>query len=112
MTDAWRNAATLTVRDTTPSPGIIPLVEDLAVVGRPSGNNQLNWDSVPGNRGVIWEVEASLGSSGNRVLVGATSKRSFLHEGAGAGTHRLYRIGARRGDNRGEPGNEAAVNSG
>lgn len=112
MTDALRNAATLTVRDTEPSPGIIPLVEDLSVVGRPNGNNQLKWGSVPGSRGVIWEVEMSLGSSGNWTVIGGTSKRSFLHENAGAGVHRLYRIVARRGDIRGEPGNEAAVYSG
>ncbi len=112
MTDVLRNEATLTVRDTTPSPGILPLVEDLAVVGRPNGNNQLNWGSVPGSRGVIWEVEASAGSSGNWVVLGGTSKRSYLHVGAGAGVHRLYRIVARRGDVRGEPGNEAAVYSG
>lgn len=110
MTDTYRNAAGLTVRDTEPTPRPLPVVEDLAVVGRPNGNNFLDW-SVPAGEGdgVTWEVETALGASGNWTVVGATSRTDFLHENAGAGTHRLYRVIAKRGNRKGEPGNEAAV---
>jgi hypothetical protein len=109
MTDELRAAATLTVQDTEPSPGIITVVDDLAVVGHPNGNNALDWSAPAGSTGLIWEVEMSMGSSGAWNVVGATSKTRYLHEEAGAGVHRLYRIVGRRGDIRGEPGNEAAV---
>ncbi len=110
MTDVFRNAAGLTVRDTEPTPGDLPVVEDLAVVGRPNGNNFLDWGSpadVAG--GIVWEIQSALGTGGAWTIVGTTSRTDWLHEGAGAGVHRLYRVIAIRGSRRGEPGNEAAV---
>lgn len=109
MTDPLRAQAGLTVRDTAPTPGILPVVDDCSVVGHPNGNNAVKWTRPAGGRGVVFEVEVSMGSSGAWTLAGATSKTSLLHTGAGAGVHRLYRIVCRRGDLRGEPGNEAAV---
>ncbi|MEX2244292.1 MAG: hypothetical protein WD716_10660 [Fimbriimonadaceae bacterium] len=110
MTDAYRIAAGLTVRDTEPTPGALPVIADLAVVGRPNGNNFLDWGTPAGvAAGIVWEVEASTGVGQPFVIVGATSRTDFLHEGAGAGTHRIYRVVAKRGNLRGEPGNEAAV---
>ena len=112
MTNPLRHEAGLTVRDTKPSPGPLPEIKDLVCVGRPNGNNFLNWSRVPGGVGVIWEVECCLGSSGEWFLIGATSRTDFLHEKAGAGVHRLYRIVARRGNRRGGPGNLASVYGG
>ena len=110
MTDAFRNAAGLTVRDTEPTPGALPVVADLAVVGRPNGNNFLDWGTPAGvAAGIVWEIETALGVGGVWTLAGSTSRTDFLHEGAGAGVHRLYRVVAKRGERRGEPGNEAAV---
>ncbi len=110
MTDPIRNAAGLTVRDTQPTPGVLPVVDDLAVTGRPNGNNFLDWGTPAGIAdGIIWEIESALGSSGPWLLVGSTSRTDFIHEGSGAGVHRLYRVVAKRGDRRGEAGNEAAV---
>jgi hypothetical protein len=110
MTDVFRNSAGLTVRDTEPTPGALPVVLDLAVVGRPNGNNFLDWGTPAGvAAGIGWEIESALGAAGAWLLVGSTSRTDFIHEGAGAGTHRLYRIVATRGNRRGEPGNEAAV---
>lgn len=110
MTDIYRNAAGLTVRDTEPTPGALPVVDDLAVVGRPNGNNFLDWSTPAGvAAGIVWEVEASPGVGQPFVIVGAISRTDFLHESAGAGTHRIYRVVAKRGSLRGEPGNEAAV---
>ena len=112
MTDPLRRKAGLTVPDRKPSPGALPMVQDLVCLGKQNGNNFLNWSPMPGGRAVIWEVECSLGSSGEWFLVGATSRTDFLHEGAGAGTHRLYRVIARRGNRRGDPGNIASVYGG
>jgi len=110
MTDAYRAAAGLTIRDTEPTPGDIPVVVDLAVIGRPNGNNFLDW-SIPAGiaPGIVWEIQAAPGVGQDFVIVGTTSRTDFLHEGAGAGVHRLYRVVAKRGNRRGEPGNEAAV---
>lgn len=110
MTDAFRNAAGLTIRDTVPTPGDLSVVENLAVVGRPSGSNFLDWSvSAEVRPGIVWQVFSALGASGAWELVGATTRTDFLHEGAGAGVHRLYRVVATRGNRAGEPGNEAAV---
>jgi hypothetical protein len=110
MTDPIRNAAGLTVRDSQPTPGALPVVDDLAVVGRPNGNNFLDWGTPAGVAdGINWEIESALGSAGPWVLVGSTSRTDFIHEGSGAGVHRLYRVRAKRGDRTGEAGNEAAV---
>lgn len=110
MTDFYRDASGLTIRDTTPTPGDLPIVADLAVVGRPNGNNFLDW-SVPAGTvsGITWEVQASPGVGQDFVICGTTSRTDFLHEAAGAGVHRIYRVIAKRGNRRGEPGNEAAV---
>jgi hypothetical protein len=110
MTDAYRAAAGLTIRDLEPSPGDLPLIEDLAVIGRPNGNNFLDWGTPVGVApGIVWEVQCALGATAPFGVVGATSRTDFLHEGAGAGVHRIYRVVATRGNRRGEPGNEAAV---
>lgn len=110
MTDAYRDAAGLTIRDTQPSPGDLPVIDDLAVVGRPNGNNFLDWGTPHGvAAGIVWEVQATTAVGEPFVIVGTTSRTDFLHEGAGAGTHRIYRVVATRGARRGEPGNEAAV---
>jgi len=110
MTDFYRDASGLTIRDTTPTPGDLPVVADLAVVGRPNGNNFLDW-SIPAGiaSGITWEIQAAPGVGQDFVIVGTTSRTDFLHESAGAGVHRLYRVVAKRGNRRGEPGNEAAV---
>ncbi|MEX2243385.1 MAG: hypothetical protein WD716_06005 [Fimbriimonadaceae bacterium] len=110
MTDEFRNAAGLTIRDTEPTPGALPVIDDLAVVGRPNGNNFLDWGTPAGvASGIVWEVQGSLGVGQPFAIVGAVTRTDFLHESAGAGTHRIYRVVATRGDQRGEPGNEAAV---
>lgn len=112
MTDVYRSAAGLTVRDKKPSPRPLPEVHDLACQGQPNGNNFLNWGRVPGATGVIWEVECALGASNDWLLIGATTRTDFLHEKAGAGVHRLYRVVARRGNRRGQAGNLASVYGG
>lgn len=110
MTDAFRDASGLTIRDTQPSPGDLPVIDDLAVVGRPNGNNFLDWGTPHGvAAGIVWEIQASPAVGDPFVIVGTTSRTDFLHEGAGAGVHKIYRVVATRGARRGEPGNEAAV---
>ncbi|MFY9233774.1 MAG: hypothetical protein WAO58_04855 [Fimbriimonadaceae bacterium] len=108
MTDAIRGAAGLTIRDTEPSPRAMPKVTDLAAVGRPSGNNFLDW-SAAGGVGVTWQVETAPSEGGPWTIVGTTSRTDFVHEGAGAGVARRYRVVPKRGARSGEPSNVAAV---
>ena len=108
MTDAYRGAAGLTIKDTEPSPRDLPLVVDLSVNGRQSGNNFLDW-SAANAAGVGWQVETAPATAGPWTIVGTTTATFFVHEGAGAGTRRLYRVIPTRGSRVGEPSNEAAV---
>ena len=63
----------------------------------------------PDGEGIAWEVRTSPGVGGPWSVVVATSRTDFLHEGAGAGVHRISLIVAKRGSRRGEPENEAAL---
>lgn len=108
MTDAFRGAAGMTIRDTEPGPRPLPEVTDAAAVGRPSGNNFLDW-SAADSEGVTWQVETAPAEAGPWTVIGTTSRTDFLHEGAGAGTTRKYRVVPKRGNRVGEPSNIAAV---
>jgi hypothetical protein len=108
MTDLLRGAAGITIRDTDPSPRPLPLVSDLAAVGRASGNNFLDWSAADA-AGVTWQVETADVDAGPWMVIGSTSATHFLHEGAGAGVTRKYRVIPKRGDRVGEPSNIAAV---
>ncbi|HYE94656.1 MAG TPA: hypothetical protein VD962_00475 [Rubricoccaceae bacterium] len=108
MTDELRALAGLPIRDDTPSPGALPAVDDLTAVGRPSGSNFLDW-SGPTGGGLRYEVFTRLAAGGEWTLVGSSTSTDFLHQEAGAGVARYYRVVARRGERAGEPSNEAAV---
>ena len=109
MTDALRATAGLTVRDRKPSPGSLPLVQDLTVIGRPNGNNFLDWTGEAGGS-LRYLVYTRLNApAADWTLVGTASSTDFLHRNAGAGTARTYRIVSQRGKREGEPGNEAQV---
>ena len=108
MTDLLRGAAGLTIKDTEPSPRDLPLVVDLAVNGRQSGNNFLDW-SAASAAGVGWQVETAPATGGPWTIIGTTTGTFFVHENAGAGVRRLYRVLPTRGSRVGEPSNEAAV---
>ena len=108
MTDAFRGAAGMNIRDTDPDPRPLPVVTDLAFVGRPSGNNFGDW-SAADSEGVTWQIETAPAEAGPWTVIGTTSRTDFLHEGAGAGVTRKYRVVPKRGNRVGEPSNVAAV---
>ncbi|MFY9233989.1 MAG: hypothetical protein WAO58_05950 [Fimbriimonadaceae bacterium] len=108
MTDLLRGAAGMTIRDTEPSPRDLPEVIDLACIGRPSGNNFLDWSAI-GGQGVAWRIETADTEAGPWTVIGVASGTSFLHEAAGAGVARKYRVVPTRGNREGEPSNIAAV---
>ncbi len=110
MTDALRTSAGLTIRDRNPSAAPLPLVKDLTVIGRPNGNNFLDWTGDTGGS-LRYLVYVKENKTGEWILVGSVANTDFLHRNAGAGVPRVYRIVAQRGKREGEPGNEASVYS-
>ncbi len=110
MTDALRTSAGLTIRDRNPSAAPLPLVQDLTVIGRPNGNNFLDWTGDTGGS-LRYLIFVKNDTTGDWTLVGSVSNTDFLHRNAGAGVPRVYRIVAQRGKREGEPGNEASVYS-
>jgi hypothetical protein len=108
MTDGLRKRAGLPVRDREPSPGLLPEITDLAAHPRPDGAVRLKWTGPTGGA-LRYEVFTRVGTDGAWTLVGSASATKFVHEGAGAGVTRYYRVEACRGTRRGEPSNVAAV---
>jgi hypothetical protein len=108
MTDALRAEAGMTVADDEPTPGGFPTVTDLTAMGRATGSNFLDWTGPTGGN-LRYEVYSRLASGGGWTLVGSSTATDFLHQGAGAGVARYYHVVACRGQQRGEPSNEAAV---
>lgn len=109
MDDPTREAAGLTVRkNTSKGFGEIPVVEDLICKPRPSGDNFLDW-SGPTGGGITYDIETRAAEGKPWEKIGYTTRTAYLHESAGAGVHREYRIVPQRSGRSGKPGNVAAA---
>lgn len=109
MTDALRAELGLTIaKQTGPGAGEIPIVDDLVCLPRPNGRNFLDW-SGPTGGGISYIIESRTSVSTAWERVDFTTKTAYLHENAGAGIHREYRIVPRRSDRDGTPSNTATA---
>ncbi|WP_395139879.1 hypothetical protein, partial [Armatimonas sp.] len=86
--------------------GQIPGVDDLVCKPRPSGDNFLDW-SGPTGSGITYDIETRTGPGQPWEKIGYTTRTAWLHENAGAGIHREYRIVPQRSGRSGEPSNAA-----
>ena len=108
MTDPLRSGSGLPVSDTTPSPAVLPVLDDVVVIPRPSGSNLVDWTGPTGG-GLLYLVYTRKDTEAEWTLVGSVTRTEFLHVGAGAGVKRHYRVVSQRGTRTSEPSNIASV---
>jgi len=109
MDNPTREAAGLTIRQRTgKGNATIPVVEDLICRPRPSGENFLDW-SGPTGGGITYNIECRTAAGQPWVLVGYSTRTAYLHEEAGSGVHREYRVIPQRSGRAGSPSNAATA---
>jgi len=109
VTDANKQLAGYSIRDTTPTDIIPVAVVSVAVHGTSDGINHLSWDINGNKRGTDYNIEAQIGASTTWVMVGHTQKAKWDHEGQTPGVKVIYRIRSQRSSRISSPSNEAIV---
>lgn len=109
MTDTLRAELGLTIaKQTGPGSGAIPTITDLICLPRTNGHNFLDWSGPTGGN-ITYIIETRLSPASDWEQLNFTTKTAYLHEDAGAGTHREYRVIPRRSDRTGEPSNTVSA---
>jgi len=109
MDDPTREAAGLTIpKRTGKGNAAIPVVKDLICQPRPGGDNYLDW-SGPTGTGITYNIEQRTSPDQPWAFVGYTTRTAYIHEDAGAGIHREYRIVPQRTGRAGTPSNTAGA---
>ena len=108
MTDPLRSVSGLPVHDSAPSPAVLPVLDDVVVLPRPSGSSLVDWTGPTGG-GLLYLVYSRKDTETEWTLVGVVTRTEFLHVGAGVGVKRHYRVVSQRGDRTSEPSNIATA---
>lgn len=91
----------------TPSAPQTPL--DLLVEGFSNGNNNLKFNRNGNKQNTIFNVEAKIGGAADFVIVGSTTKTTWVHKNQTPGVKVVYRVRAQRGDDYSDYSNPATV---
>ena len=91
----------------TPSAPQTPL--ELLVEGFSNGNNNLKFKRSGNKPSTIFNIEAKIGSAADFVIIGSTTKTTWVHKNQTPGVKIVYRVRAQRGDDYSDYSNTATV---
>lgn len=83
--------------------------EELTVTGFSNGTNVLRWKRAGNHSKTMFIIEALIGDASDFVMVGATMKTKFVHEGQKPGVKIVYRVCAQRSGRKGEYSDTAVI---
>jgi hypothetical protein len=82
---------------------------DLVVTGTSDGSNRLKWKRAGNRHGILFAIEAKIGSSAEWILVDVVTTSKYIHKNQTPGVKIQYRIRARRGNTETTSSNVAVV---